>query len=52
MIFEAIRALDRHEMRFVLLKPQPAVGKVLELDGINEVAVISFEEADARAKVG
>jgi hypothetical protein len=33
-----------------MLNPHPAVAKVLELGGVNEVAVISFDEADARAK--
>ncbi len=50
MIFEAIKALDRQGKKLVILKPQPAVAKVLELGGVGEMAVISFDGADARAK--
>jgi anti-sigma B factor antagonist len=52
MIFEAIKALDRQGKKLIILKPQPAVARVLELGGVNEVAVVSYDEADARAKVG
>ncbi len=44
MIFEAIKALDRQGKKLVILKPQPAVAKVLELGGFGEMAVISFED--------
>jgi anti-sigma B factor antagonist len=50
MIFEAIKALDRQGKKLVILKPQPAVAKVLELGGVGEMTVISFDGADARAK--
>ena len=50
MIFDAIKSLDRKAKKLVMLNPHPAVAKVLELGGVNEVAVISFDEADARAK--
>ncbi len=50
MIFDAIKSLNRKAKKLVLLNPQPAVAKVLELGGVNEVAVISFDEADARTK--
>jgi anti-sigma B factor antagonist len=50
MIFEAIKALDRQGKKLVILKPQPAVAKVLELGGVSQVAVISFDGADARAR--
>jgi anti-anti-sigma regulatory factor len=48
MIFEAIKALERHGKKLIILKPQPAVAS--ELGGVNEAAVISYDEADARAK--
>ena len=50
MLFEAIKALERQGRKLVILKPQPAVAKVLEIGGVNEFAVISFDEVDARAK--
>lgn len=50
MIFEAIKALDRQGKKLIILKPQPAVARVLELGGVNEVAIVSDDEADARAK--
>jgi anti-anti-sigma factor len=50
MLFEAIKALERQGRKLVVLKPQPAVAKVLEIGGVSEFAIISFDEADARAK--
>jgi anti-anti-sigma factor len=40
MIGEAIKALDRNGKKLVILNPPPMVAKVLELGGINEIAVI------------
>ena len=49
MIFEAIKALDRQGRKLIILKPQPAVARILELGGVNKVAIVLFDEADARA---
>lgn len=50
MLFEAIKSLERQGRKLVILKPQPGVAKVLEIGGVSEFAIISFDEADARAK--
>jgi anti-sigma B factor antagonist len=50
MLFDAIKSLGRKGRKLIVLNPQPAVAQVLKLSGVNEVAVISYDEADARAK--
>ena len=51
MIFDATKSLARKGMKLVVLKPQPSVAKVLELGGLTELAIISYEEEDARRQV-
>jgi anti-anti-sigma factor len=52
MLFEAIKALGRQGKQLAILEPQPLVARVLELGGVSSAAVISFDRADARSKVG